>query len=502
MKPRADWPLLCLLSLPAAACCLTEEAHPGEDASFRPLGLCIARFKVAYSRLPLLIGLILGFLPSALFGGDFTLTRAELERSSGKTILMTVNFKKLNPTDLESLAIARGNADSVLQALVRLLDICVSNSESDQCEDGPLKARYFRYENLDETPLTSQSETLLADIDSNSIVFEDEPVDATLNVTAQIRLESQDPTAPFTSSTRVSTRILYGTSPEIDNVAVSYSKGVSETPQNTEARGSKNSLTAIWRRLDQVSREGSSPAPASGMLAILVPPSSFETPDLFPSFIYNDDFEQQKLKSSCSLSVDQDALTCSVNCQGAEKQLIAPADLDTLSGEGIRYTIASGNTATFTDLDNTLTYAIVLQYLPDGLARSCVVGQPSDALILTELTTGKVPTAGDSYCFVATAAYGSPLHAHLDTLRWFRDEFLLPFSWGMALVRSYYQYGPEAAAYIADKPTLRALVRGALWTPVRYIESYRQHPLVTLVLTVAALSLIVLLFRRRALRTV
>lgn len=69
----------------------------------------------------------------------------------------------------------------------------------------------------------------------------------------------------------------------------------------------------------------------------------------------------------------------------------------------------------------------------------------------------------DFNCFVATAAYGSSFEPKLKILRDFRQFILLRHDWGKRFVFSYYQYGPYAARYIADKPVLRAIARGFLW---------------------------------------
>jgi len=65
-------------------------------------------------------------------------------------------------------------------------------------------------------------------------------------------------------------------------------------------------------------------------------------------------------------------------------------------------------------------------------------------------------------CFIATAAYGSPMHAHVQRLRDFRDRFLLPNRAGQAFVGLYYRYSPAAARYISTRPWLRAAVRWLL----------------------------------------
>lgn len=62
-------------------------------------------------------------------------------------------------------------------------------------------------------------------------------------------------------------------------------------------------------------------------------------------------------------------------------------------------------------------------------------------------------------CFIATAAYGSELHPHLEILRAFRDKYLMASKLGRALVKLYYRYSPSLADSIAKSRELRAVVR-------------------------------------------
>jgi hypothetical protein len=71
--------------------------------------------------------------------------------------------------------------------------------------------------------------------------------------------------------------------------------------------------------------------------------------------------------------------------------------------------------------------------------------------------------SGAASCFIATAAYGSSLHPHVQTLRAFRDRYLLTHVAGRAIVAAYYRWSPPIADFIADRPRLRALARGFLW---------------------------------------
>jgi hypothetical protein len=70
-------------------------------------------------------------------------------------------------------------------------------------------------------------------------------------------------------------------------------------------------------------------------------------------------------------------------------------------------------------------------------------------------------------CFIATAAYGSPLEAELGTFRAFRDGVLLKSSAGVAIVEGYYQWSPPAAEYIAGRPALAWAARIIL-TPLAW----------------------------------
>ena len=65
-------------------------------------------------------------------------------------------------------------------------------------------------------------------------------------------------------------------------------------------------------------------------------------------------------------------------------------------------------------------------------------------------------------CFIATAAYGSPMEQHVKVLSQFRDHFLLTNLVGRAFVDLYYTYSPTVAEFTANHDTLRAVVRWSL----------------------------------------
>jgi hypothetical protein len=74
-------------------------------------------------------------------------------------------------------------------------------------------------------------------------------------------------------------------------------------------------------------------------------------------------------------------------------------------------------------------------------------------------------------CFIATAAYGSPLADEIWALRRFRDRYLMTNPAGRAFVDAYYSVGPYAADIIAEHPWMRTTTR-VLLTPLVALARY------------------------------
>jgi uncharacterized repeat protein (TIGR02543 family) len=94
------------------------------------------------------------------------------------------------------------------------------------------------------------------------------------------------------------------------------------------------------------------------------------------------------------------------------------------------------------------------------------------ALLIALLGLASGGTGGGSSssgpCFIATAAYGTPMAAEIDTLRAVRDTYLLESAVGSAFVDAYYRVSPAVADVVAGSPFLAALVR-VLLIPVVFL---------------------------------
>jgi hypothetical protein len=131
---------------------------------------------------------------------------------------------------------------------------------------------------------------------------------------------------------------------------------------------------------------------------------------------------------------------------------VGTVDTSSLTFTTINWSV--DQTVTVTGLvDSSQTYSIIL-----GAASSADVDY--DGLNPTDVTVDNAGNdSGGGGCFIATAAYGSPLASHIKVLSKFRDHFLLTNGIGKRFVRFYYTYSPPVADFIEKHDSLRMMVR-------------------------------------------
>ncbi len=100
-------------------------------------------------------------------------------------------------------------------------------------------------------------------------------------------------------------------------------------------------------------------------------------------------------------------------------------------------------------------------------------------------------------CFIATAAYGTPMAVEIDSLRAVRDGYLVNSAIGAAFVDAYYRVSPPVARVVAQSGAMKQGVRVALAPVVAVSRWFVAAPGLTM-----ALALVIALLGASALRRI
>jgi len=112
----------------------------------------------------------------------------------------------------------------------------------------------------------------------------------------------------------------------------------------------------------------------------------------------------------------------------------------------------------------TAENGVPLNGTPDGrhlqirVTLQVITGEQSP--VLHDLTVK--PAEPVPVCFIATAAFGTPMAKEIGILREFRNEYMLTNPVGEALVEFYYEVSPPIADFITEYPSLKPIVRTGL----------------------------------------
>jgi len=170
---------------------------------------------------------------------------------------------------------------------------------------------------------------------------------------------------------------------------------------------------------------------------------------------------------------------------GAESVTLDGSDSYDLDGSIVSYQWKEGETVLSNSASFTQSFTLGPHFITlivtdnDGLT-------DDDSLFVTVAIEGGIGGG----CFIATAAYGTPMAEEIDVLRDFRDEYLLTNPVGEELVELYYKTSPPVADFIAEHPALKQVVRAGL-EPVIAISSVAVNT--TLAQKIAMLSTMVLI---------
>jgi len=96
---------------------------------------------------------------------------------------------------------------------------------------------------------------------------------------------------------------------------------------------------------------------------------------------------------------------------------------------------------------------------------------------------------GGGGCFIAVAAFGSPMAPQVQLLREFRDRYLTTNPPGRLFVSAYYRISPPVASRIADSEVLRAITRAGLIPVIGWVSLFMWSPILGLAIPVTCLGI-------------
>ncbi|MFH0796212.1 MAG: choice-of-anchor D domain-containing protein [Candidatus Omnitrophota bacterium] len=153
------------------------------------------------------------------------------------------------------------------------------------------------------------------------------------------------------------------------------------------------------------------------------------------------------------------------------------------------------------DGSNTVTVTFAPSYDISSLktfsATLAVTSDDPDTPTLEIPLTGTGEETGSLFgeCFIATAAFGSPLAKQVEILKRFRDGYLLTNSPGRRFVDWYYQKGPIGARFISQHLWVKHLTRITLYPVIAFVYLLIKGLLAPIILVLAGACLAMTILR-------
>ncbi len=439
---------------------------------------------------------------------DITEVNLKVDRQDHTLMKLTFILNDIPTTDFPNQSASFDNARLLM---VKSLDACLND---DSCEKKISYEGYLKEDDTDEDDLdkfysmTFQSINLVKDDTDEKydlITFINIKSDATTG-------EDQTAVTFEPDSTEITLRYRAGSIDEEVSVTAGIETPIKSGFSNLRTSPQNLGLVLSWDKISEVTFADDSEGTYEGARVYIreIETSISVKPRIVTQFAL--DAEKNPTEGSdietlddCTLQADPEASppTCQFFCtaQGyLNPKLVTNASF--------QFQTTEFSKISFNDLNIESHYILIPQLLDDGLltynettqtyTASCLVAQPIENYTYAQLSGAGSSKADDPNCFIATAAYGSPLAVELNHLRWFRDKYLRSYSWGQTFIDWYYENSPTWASAIVFHDTLRSLVRTILWIPVTLIKAIRFYPLLLSgTLLMLALLSIFLVWRRK-----